>query len=57
LLFFGFFVFETAHDDAVLDLQMVRSDHHALLLSSTRDGVVNVWRSDWLVNDVNVWRN
>jgi len=43
----------SAHDDAVMDLKMVRSEHHALLLSSGRDGVVNVWRSDWLVANVN----
>jgi hypothetical protein len=45
-------MFEPAHADAVLDLSMVRNDHHALLLSSGRDGIVNVWRSDWLVSDV-----
>ena len=42
----------SAHDDAVLDLTMVRSEHHHLLLSSSRDGVVNVWRADWLVANV-----
>jgi len=45
-------MFEPAHADAVLDLSMVRNEHHALLLSSGRDGIVNVWRSDWLVSDV-----
>jgi hypothetical protein len=45
----------SAHNDSIVDLSIVISDYHSLLLSSSRDGIINVWRSDWLVNDVNVF--
>ena len=40
--------FSPAHQDAVTDLKMTRCEEHALLLSSGRDGVVNVWKADFL---------
>lgn len=41
-------IFSPAHQDAITDLKLTRSEEHTLLLSSGRDGVVNVWKADFL---------
>jgi hypothetical protein len=44
----GHSMFSPPHRDAVTDLKITRSEEHSLLLSSGRDGVVNVWKADYL---------
>ena len=45
-------LFSPPHKDAITDMKVISNEEHSLLLSSGRDGVVNVWKADFL----SAWR-
>ena len=49
--------FSPPHQDAVTDLKITHSEEHSLLLSSGRDGVVHVWKADYLSSGMTGGRN
>ena len=49
--------FSPPHQDAVTDLKITHSEEHSLLLSSGRDGVVHVWKADYLSGGMTGGRN